>query len=415
MLTLRRRFVLRTLPHPGCMSGSRIELRAAHTRPSGHHQVNPSTYIDIEDMYLAKHLLSTWNELSKITIELSHLHDLDLSENRLQIPDNPSALANAFSNLRLLILNKCAISWHQILQCAPMWPVLEELNIRCNGISTLSRPDGVLLTLKCLKLGDNKLTSNEDLLHLSYLPCLEVLYLDDNCLTDIAFPDVVAGHETSMFKQLMRLFISDNLISDWNSVNELEKLPCLTELKITFNSVIEKEQDSRTTRELVVARVGGLRMLNLMPVSKKERNKAEWAYVRRFGLEWQKAGGREEKGPSAEFLQLHPRYQKLIEKFGAPEESELQTSTRIMKDDLLPLYILCPDHPTRKPIKKTFPSAMSIKRVKGLLTHLLKTKGCELSLSYVTQNSDDEFQMTTDEHTLHFYAIAPGNSLLVRW
>uniref|UniRef100_A0A8C4NBZ3 Tubulin-specific chaperone E n=1 Tax=Eptatretus burgeri TaxID=7764 RepID=A0A8C4NBZ3_EPTBU len=374
-----------------------------------------ATCPNIKELCLTKQLLSTWDDVAKITIELSHLHHLNLSENRLRVPDNPSVLANAFSNLRLLILNKCAISWPQILQCASMWPVLEELNIHCNGISTLSRPEGVLLTLKRLMLEDNNLTSNDDLLHLSHLPCLEVLNLDNNRLTDIMFPDVVAGQKTSMFKQLKQLIISNNLISNWKSVDELEKLPCLTELKITFNPVIEKEQDSGTAQQMVVARVGGLQTLNFMPVSKKERSQAEWVYVRRFGVEWQKAGGREEKGPSEEFLQLHPRYQQLIEKFGAPEESELQPSTHIMKVDLLPLNILCPDHPKRKPIKKTFPSAMSLHKVKSFLAHLLKIKGCELNLSYMTQEGSREYHMPNDVNPLHFYAIAPGDSLLVRW
>ena len=58
-------------------------------------------------MNLSRNLLSTWDEVAAITGGLHRLHTLNISENRLAPPSNPSAeLPSAFDTIRTLFVNK---------------------------------------------------------------------------------------------------------------------------------------------------------------------------------------------------------------------------------------------------------------------------------------------------------------------
>ncbi|XP_064862384.1 tubulin-specific chaperone E-like [Oncorhynchus nerka] len=99
-----------------------------------------------------------------------------------------------------------------------------------------------------------------------------------------------------------------------------------------------------------------------------------------FGLEWLASGGHrdpQQNRPSAEFTAQHPRYQSLIQKYGAPEVSELKKQEPFaLKNQLLKGVLLT----SLKPTFYRMQDSMIVQKVKGLLYRLLKIPGAELKL-----------------------------------
>ncbi|NXW08281.1 TBCE protein, partial [Fregetta grallaria] len=307
-----------------------------------------------------------------------------------------------------------------VLLCAPGWPALEELYLTSNNITVLERPDNVLQTLKLLDLSDNQLLDGNQLHLIAHLPRLEQLILRNTGISSIHFPDAGFGCRTKMFPSLKRLAINDNKISQWSSINELDKLPSLRSLQCHNNPFMDTEKNPETLRQLIIAKISQLEVLNKSEILPAERKGAELDYRKIFGNDWLAAGGNwnpEKNKPSEEFLAAHPRYPSLCLKYGAPEEGELKGRQPLtLKNQLLTLTIKCPEKPEQKPVEKKLPESMTIQRVKGLLYRLLKVPGSELKLSYESSKLEGkEVELDNDLKPLQFYSIENGDCVLVRW
>ncbi|XP_042560579.1 tubulin-specific chaperone E-like isoform X1 [Clupea harengus] len=374
---------------------------------------------DVELLDLSQNLLSSWEALAAITEQLKELRTLQLGYNRLTVPSDSSTLTHAFPNLRVLALAGCAITWPEVLQCACMWPRVEELYLSENNITELQRPVDVLQSLTHLDLSNNSITS-ETLTEIGHLPRLVTLNLTNTGLTVIEFNDVPPGSKTAMFPALQKLSLMDNKIAEWRVVNELEKLASLVHLILQRNPVMDGERNPQTARQLVIARVGQLLQLTGSEIHSTDRRGAELDYIKTFGMQWLASGGHwepEKNHPSADFTTQHPRYLTLIQKYGAPEESELKPEIPFaLKNQLLTLTFVCPDDMDRKPIQKKLPCSMVVQKVKGLLHRLLKLPGAELRLSYTCSRMEGiEIEIDNDLKTMQFYSVEDGDSVLVRW
>ncbi|KAK3533705.1 hypothetical protein QTP70_023976 [Hemibagrus guttatus] len=374
---------------------------------------------NVVSLDLSGNLLSSWEVVAAITEQLDKLQELCLSQNRLRISSNPSNMSYAFSHLRVLMLNSCAVTWSQVLQYAPMWPQLEELFLNDNNITELKRPVDVLQSLKVLDLSNNSLVQ-ESLLQLSQLSRLETLNLCSTGLSLIQFSDTLPGTKTSAFPALKVLLLDNNNISEWAVINELEKLQSLVHLSCKRNPLMDLEKDLETTRQFLIARISQLEILNRCQVLQKERRDAELDYCKKFGRAWLQAGGHSDpqlNRPSAEFLAQHPRYLTLIQKYGAPGEEELKEQKPFaLKDQLLAITFECPEDTDRKPIQKKLPDTMIVQKVKGLLYRLLKLPGAELHLSYTNSKiAGKEIELDNDLKSLGFFSVEDGDRILVRW
>ncbi|KPP76339.1 hypothetical protein Z043_104320 [Scleropages formosus] len=287
---------------------------------------------DVVSLNLSGNLLCCWEDVASITKQLEGLQELQLSDNRLCIPADPQNLAHAFINLRVLALNSTAVicgrkqtevpicpSTHvisiQVLRCAPMWPLLEELYVCENEITELHRPKNVLQNLKVLDLSKNSLAGGNELLNIAELPRLEKLNLSSTGLSTLQFNDVGPGCKTAMFPALKFMSLDDNAISEWSVVNELEKLASLQQLSCHRNPLIEQDRTPETTRQLFIARIGQLQVLNKSEVMREERKGAELDYCKMFCVMWLGSGGNRDPEldrPSGEFVEQHPRFQSLI-------------------------------------------------------------------------------------------------------
>ncbi|XP_040320813.1 tubulin-specific chaperone E isoform X2 [Herpailurus yagouaroundi] len=341
---------------------------------------------NIRRVDLSRNLLSSWDEVLSIADQLKHLEVLNLSENKLHFPSVSPSLAGTFPALKVLVLNRTGITWAEVLRCAPGWPVLEELYLKSNDISISERPADVLQTVKLLDLSSNPLIDENQLFLIAYLPRLEQLILSDVGISSIHFPDAGTGCKTSMFPSLQYLVVNDNQISQWSFINELDKLQSLRALSCVRNPLTEGGSGPQTTRQFIIAKIGQLKTLNKCEILPEERRGAELDYRKAFGNEWKKAGGHQDPDknrPNEEFLAAHPRYQSLCLKYGAPEDGELKTRQPfLLKNQLLTLKIKYPNQVDQKVTEKQLPDSMTIQKVKGLLSRLLKVPVSELVLSY---------------------------------
>uniref|UniRef100_A0A8C4GQN5 Tubulin folding cofactor E n=1 Tax=Dicentrarchus labrax TaxID=13489 RepID=A0A8C4GQN5_DICLA len=314
---------------------------------------------NVQWLDLSGTLLSCWEDVSAISQQLDQLNGLQLSNNRLRFPSDPSAHLQAFGSLRVLVLNSCDLTWPQILECAPMWPQLEDLSVQENNITELQRPDGVLQSLKSLSLSSNPLVQ-ETVLSIAALSRCVFIYIEFYGVWWTSWP--------------------------------------------------------KTADQLLIAKLGGLEVLNGSKVHPEDRKGAELDYIKMFGEEWLKAGGGAQ--PGSEFTCQHPRYLSLIHKYGAPEEGELRKPKPFaLKNQLLKITFVCPDDGERKPIEKKLPASMEVQKVKGLLYRLLKVPAADLKLTYTSLKVQlgTEFEIDSDLKTLQFYSIEDGDQVLVRW
>ncbi|XP_045898660.1 tubulin-specific chaperone E-like [Micropterus dolomieu] len=174
---------------------------------------------NVQWLDLSGTLLSSWEDVAAVTQQLDKLEGLQLSNNRLCLPSDPSAHCQAFCSLKVLALNSCDLTWPQILECAPMWPQLEDLCVEENNITELQKPDGVLQSLKSLSLSSNPVVQ-DSLIRIAALPRLEQLSLSKTGLTDIRFDDAAPGSQTAMFPALKNLNVDHNNITEVSLISD---------------------------------------------------------------------------------------------------------------------------------------------------------------------------------------------------
>ncbi|NXH14409.1 TBCE protein, partial [Bucco capensis] len=397
-----------------------ISVRECAVSHAGQKEEIRRTCASIRHINLSKNLISSWETVTAVASQIQNLETLNISENKMKFPPTSTSVSSVFPKLRILALNQTEITWTEVLLCAPGWPALEELYLTSNNITILERPDNVLQTLKLLDLSDNQLLDGNQLHQIAHLPRLEQLILRNTGISSINFPDVGFGCKTKMFSSLKCLVIKDNKIAQWSSINELDKLPSLQSLQCQKNPFMDTEKNPETLRQLIIAKISQLEVLNKSEILPAERKGAELDYRKIFGNDWLAAGGNwnpEKNKPSEEFLAAHPRYQSLCLKYGAPEEGELKGQQPLtLKNQLLTLTIKCPEKPEQKPVEKKLPESMTIQRVKGLLYRLLKIPSSELKLSYESSKLEGkEVELDNDLKPLQFYSIENGDSVLVRW
>lgn len=376
---------------------------------------------NIRSIDLSKNLLSSWDDVIAIADQLKHLEVLNLSENKLRFPSGLPSPTGTFSMLKVLVLNRTGVTWAEVLRCASGWPVLEKLYLESNNIIISERPADVLQTVKLLDLSSNQLIDENQLFLIAYLPRLEQLILSDIGISSLHFPDAGIGCKTAMFPSLQYLVLNDNQISQWSFINELDKLQSLHALSCARNPLTEEgSKDAQTTRQFIIAKIGQLRTLNKCVIQPEERRGAELDYRKAFGNEWKKAGGHQDPDkdrPNEEFLAAHPRYQSLCLKYGAPEDGELKTPQPfLLRNELLTLKIKYPNQLGQRVIEKQLPESMTVQKVKGFLSRLLKVSVSELLLSYESPKMPGrEIELENDQQSLQFYSIENGDCLLVRW
>ncbi|KAL3231575.1 hypothetical protein MRX96_023287 [Rhipicephalus microplus] len=324
----------------------------------------------LQSLVLTHTLLSSWEQVAQITRQLPHLSALHLSKNILEIPKDPAALRDSFRSIRQMVLRGVGYSWDQALQCAEMWPWVEDLVLSLNGISVLRQPpDTLFQQLECLSLQDNPISSWETVCHLGHLPRLKSLSLADCDLTSVSFPETPPGQKTPLFVHLVTLNLHNNRLEEWVSIAELNKLASLEDLIVKGNPVTVREK-RHITRCLIVSHLGKLQLLDRMAVTRDERREAGIFYVNRF----------------------FPLFLSLLKTYGAPETVPDGKMPSLNKK-VITIEIHAPQEPDRGPIRKRLPLSMSV------------------------ENHEEGKESVLDKERLDlsFYDITDGSRIYVRW
>lgn len=264
-------------------------------------------------------------------LQLPALRVLNLGGNRFEplTAEKAAALANVFPALRVLVLSETALTWEETCRLDTLAPGLEELHVTRNGLAQLvtvpatfnratghvtadaatSFVGGVFRNLKTINISENQLSDWGQVYALSRLPALSWLLASDNGLTELwaeacagsqpardasSPPAGGAGGEAAAgsaaqadgsaapFSRLEQANLTGNKLRELWSLDALDALPNLTNLRLTNSDILpEAALGPSEARQVIVARLPKLLMLNGSEVRSREREDAEKAYQRR--------------------------------------------------------------------------------------------------------------------------------------
>ena len=141
--------------------------------------------------------------------------------------------------------------------------------------------------------------------------------------------------------------------------------------------------DKDTTRQIIIAKIKKLKKLNAIPIDRGERWGAEIDY-RKICCRELKAMSEEEK---TRFSEIHPRYQELIDIYGAPEDCELKIESSAIKSSLITVKIQCETIPDAPVTTKKLLLTLTVQKLKTLVQRLYKIKDLDGDAIVVRQSA----------------------------
>ncbi|XP_076676166.1 glyoxalase 1 isoform X3 [Andrena cerasifolii] len=370
---------------------------------------------NLEELDISRNLINSWQIVADICCQLHSLVRLNVSENYLPTEENMEALSNTFLTVKHLTMARMKYNWCSIARCMRMFPSLQELSVSFNTVSDIQKPleSDNLMKIRKLMLEGNLISSWDEVLKLGSLPCLEYLNLNLNKINKVSFPSVEPTAKTPAFSALRQLHLSQNHISEWQSVSELEKLNNLEDLKFRENPVL-KDENLETARQLIIARISKLRFLNGTEIMHDERRGAEYDYLKLYLPKWTET--EKDPGKRNEFVIEHPRYPALVAKYGISDIPSTKAKVEMISN-VITVEFVCPDHPNQpRGIKRKLLKDMEVQKVIGIAQRLFRTGGKIPILSFIQQNlSKDEIPLDKPLQELSYYSIQDGDQVLIRW
>ncbi|KAJ7256464.1 hypothetical protein B0H12DRAFT_1202025 [Mycena haematopus] len=289
-----------------------------------------ATCPSVRGLDLSTSLISSWDLIASICAELPALQRLSLksvlltvvavrvsvypfftSRNRLQSPKDTRAMTLAFTNLIELRLNGTLTTWAEMQQITAAMPVLRMVEMGYNLIDELSSTDSLQgSTIETINLDSNDL---RDWVHIcdslrSY-PLLERVVLTSNKIAKI--PPPLVGQAL----RVKHLSLSFNRLESWGDIDALSAwCPALNTLTLNGNPLFDDPVLGRNSRQLTVARIPTLVVLDAAPISAKERTDCELFYLSHVALH----GPKTEKERNV----IYPQWAELCQKHGRPAEHD---------------------------------------------------------------------------------------------
>ena len=324
-----------------------------------------STVPSLRDIDLSENLLRSWVNLAAILGQVP-LRILNVSLNLLPVPE--VVPVEQFSHLVHLILGDMGYGWTELELLAGDLPQLEILQAHRNQVQEILVSDRKFLKLKELDLDCNKISDWEQVRNLDKIVNLENLRLNGNQISDLV---LVPGQ----FKNLRVLQLSENLLENWSQISQLNHLN-VTELRLRNNPVLLREK-YEVCRQIIIALVQSIKILNGSTLVENERSWAELDYYKKHGLEYLKIL----KLPEPErtealqsFSVQHGRYLEIVERLGVPEEAELTVRESNLKASLVSVKVRCPEVPGSADTGKKLPVSMTVAKLKALVGRLYRYK-----------------------------------------
>lgn len=366
---------------------------------SSEQEVEMEEFGHLKSIDLAGNLLSDWVDVLTICRPFKNLESLSLASNRIN--DLSSGSFDGFSMTRMtnLNLNSTNIaSFKTVHLIGKAMPNLLELCMaHCDladieycglGTCTVGNDTGIpaFQNLILLDLSDCNLTSWEkQVSHLSTLPALESLILNDNMIDNITIPESVA----TAFTKVASLQLAGTSISSWSTIDNLNGIPTLRSLRLR-NTPLTSSMGVGEVRSTVIARLPTLEFFNASPIAERERTEAERRYVSSVARELLmissgallsyagqtlsdgNLGDTDANAKQAQIHAHHPRFQSLLEKH---KESMMSSSsisapfsTANIGDDVIGLTIrsMAASSCDMEPLRKRIPTSLKVGRIKAM-------------------------------------------------
>uniref|UniRef100_A0A5S6QYR0 Tubulin-specific chaperone E n=1 Tax=Trichuris muris TaxID=70415 RepID=A0A5S6QYR0_TRIMR len=333
-----------------------------------------NAFVNITELDISRTLVIDWKEIISMLRLMPNLRELNLRHNKLNSPVGVSEETVCFKSIVTLVLSRTDYSWKEVEILATIFPNVENLWLSYNHVDCLG--DEIAFTsVRLLGFEANPLPQwKEVVVPLGSLKSLQTLYLGRCNLTEIRIPEVDTH---PLFPSLEVLDLSENSIDDWGCFDELNKLPNLKCLIVRRNPICSSV-DEATCRQLIIARIKKLKVLNRVEISPAERRGAEIDYLQYFGNEWRWLNDHEgESCAPADFHSRHPRYAELVEMHGPP--TEVVPKSNILKDKLITLNFTYLSQP---PMRKRILRTTTIGKVKVFAGQLFRIDPRSVRLSY---------------------------------
>jgi hypothetical protein len=264
--------------------------------------------------------------------------------------------------------------------------------------------------------------------------------LNNNKIKSINFSE-----STPLFSALTTLTLSDNQITAWTSIDQLNHVPTLRELKFQSNPIVGSSH-VLPPRVLTVARVKNLTTVNGSVVRIKEREDAEKLYLKQVVIETLKQHAElspdlvKDLAKLSVEVTLHPRYHELLTVHGPPLLAasliggkdaantlidELISTSRIILILIeyytnrtacasdLKLQSNLASNPSEKPLVKKLSATMQIGQLKSIVSKLFKTDSDRIQLQLITSDSPMPTLMDDDLNSLSYYGATEGAEIVV--
>jgi len=317
---------------------------------------------------------------------MPNMVDLNVSSNRLMLPETTTKTVHQIP-VKVLYMNRMRYSWGDIVQVLHFFPSLKTLHACFNVITVIDSSSVNFNNVTLLNLEGNSLRDWKNVLALDFIPKLDTLILNNTDLDSVIFPDGTVTRPTRYLSRVQSLSLDNNGIDSWSSINQLNRLPSLISLRFASNPLVV-QFGKASTHHIIIAKIGNLKHCNGTAVLASERKGAELDYLKMFGPDWKAAGGRNKTGGvveggsgelSEEFILAHPRYEDIVQKRGAAEDSEMKVQSSALKNCLIAVRIDCPEDLTKKTCTKKIPPSITIQKVLTFNIYCIRTQSwCEI-------------------------------------
>ncbi|KAM9960418.1 hypothetical protein ACTFIW_009558 [Dictyostelium discoideum] len=239
-----------------------------------------NNFKNLIELNLSNCLLNSWTQIVKLLKQLPNLNRLHLCNNRLSFNmdefkkevNSNNEYGNSIDDCNvkhLILVNSNLSNWSIVSSiCKYLFKNIESICLSSNSIENINlfksilnnnenenenetieqqqqQPQYLFPTLKSLDLANNNIKSFNDILSsLGSLPQLTELNLNNNQITDIEFNDDDGNNKsnngkTNQFKNLKRIYLSNNKINDWKYLDKLDELQSLDELSFRNNPIVD--------------------------------------------------------------------------------------------------------------------------------------------------------------------------------
>ncbi|TPX32079.1 hypothetical protein SmJEL517_g04732 [Synchytrium microbalum] len=359
--------------------------------------------VSLEELDLSRNLFKGVSDVGYLTQCMPKLEILRLGYCRLEL-DLDRIPNSAFGNIKVLVLNGINWGWKDVVSMGPYLPCLEDLSFgfqdgmcaTLGGSNFSNGRHGFFPTLRSLNLESNGIHDWQDVsASLSQIPNLESLVLTNNPIENIIIhPDT--------FKTLKSITLSATTISSWKSLDTLNTLPNLVDLRIRRIPLLDSVKQY-VQRTMLIARISSLTVLNGSAISSKERKEAELYYVNQVCLS-------DMQDPS--FNDLHPRYEVLIKEYDItrPNPATIKPASSTLKDRLIQVKLV--NMTNSKAVEKRIPGTMMMRNFRSLVA---KVVGCALmSMTLKVVGQDGRVVDMDDElREVAFYGVENGDTIQV--